>query len=67
MKFPIIIYKIAEPKTCWWSNIRRKKSKEHIRQRQDMLFGITRSYHRNERKYIYRLTIGRFTIGIMFQ
>lgn len=55
----IIIYKIAEPKTCWWSNIKN-------RSRMDTLFGVTRTYLRKERKYIYRLTIGRFTIGVLF-
>lgn len=50
-------------KTIWWSNI-REKSDNNSRWRHDTLFGITRHYSRKYRYYLYRLTIGRFTIGI---
>lgn len=59
MKMPIVIAKIAKPGTCWWSNTSRN-------QRMDTLFGITRTFMRKDKKYIYRLTLGRFTIGVMF-
>lgn len=62
MTMPIIKIKIAESKTCWWSNI---KSKDGLNWRHDNIFAITRIYNRDTKFYIYRLTIGRFTIGVM--
>jgi hypothetical protein len=47
-------------KTIWWSNIR---SNTDSRWRHDTLFGITRAYSRTYKYYLYRITIGRFTIG----
>lgn len=49
-------------KTIWWSNTREKNNKNN-RWRHDTLFGFTRSYSRRYKFYVYRLTIGRFTVG----
>ena len=54
----IIKYEMANPKTCWWSNTKG-------RSRQDHIISITRTYIRTHKKYIYKLTIGRFIIGVM--
>ena len=59
MKLPIIKIKIAEKGTLWWSNTKR-------RTRDDMLITLSRHYLRPYKLYIYRLTIFRFTIGVMF-
>lgn len=56
---PMIKIKIANPKTCWWANTKG-------RWRNDTLIGIQRHYNRNYKVYVYRLIIGRLTIGVMF-
>lgn len=63
--YPLIHWKVAEPKTCWWSNTRHRKGK-NVSRRQDTIVAINRTYRREDGKYIYSLTVGRFKIGIMF-
>ena len=48
--------KLANSKTCWWSNSKG-------RYRHDTLIGITRSYNRIYKLYIYRFTIGYIKNG----
>ncbi len=54
--------------TLWWSNVRVNPSKVAIhgdsRWRHDTLIGITRAYSRTYKTYVYRLTIGKLTVGI---
>ena len=59
MKKPIVKIKIAYKNTLWWSNT--KKGWRH-----DTLIAFNRHYHRPTKKYLYRLTIFRFTMGVMF-
>lgn len=54
--------KLAEPKTCWWSNVKPRKGTN--RWRYDTLFGITRAYERNSGLYIYKFIVGRLNIGV---
>lgn len=53
------VFAIANKNTCWWSNVKTKKS----RQRKDILFGLTRTLMRESKKYIYRVILGRFVFG----
>lgn len=49
--------KLAKPKTCWWT--RSKKGGIRV----DHLVGLTRTYVRKYRGYVYTIHIGR----ILFQ
>lgn len=58
--------KIAWGDTLWWSNIRPRKDRGS-RWRHDTIVGITRAYARAYGVYVYRFTVGKFTVGISFQ
>ena len=49
---------IAKKKTIWWTNDHKHKV------RVDYLFGLKRSFHREERIYFYSFHIGRICIKV---
>ena len=51
-------WRIAIGRTYWWSNVKG-------RTRMDTLVGITRTWCRPEKVYIYRLILGRWTVGFL--
>jgi hypothetical protein len=58
---------LCNKKTCWYLQTRETVDNDKLTVRNDILFGITRQYHREHNKYIYNLFAGRLNITLIFE